>query len=89
MVKWLSVCVQHVYCKVVIVSEVSLMYGIVAVITGRTRVDVGLSVEISVTVSVPSNKVRVAIVLTKNVVLKDNQSRLVGCQVSRKLVAIG
>ena len=55
------------------------MYGIVAVITGRARVDVGLSVEISVTVSVPSN----------NVVLKDNQSRLVGCQVSRKLVAIG
>ena len=65
------------------------MCGIVAVITGRARVDVGLSVEISVTVSVPSNKVRVAIVLTKNVVLKDNQSRLVGCQVSRKLVAIG
>ena len=65
------------------------MYSIVAVITGRARVDVGLSVEISVTVSVPSNKVRVAIVLTKNVVLKDNQSRLVGCQVSRKLVAIG
>ena len=65
------------------------MYGIVAVITGRARVDVGLSVEISVTVSVPSNKVRVAIVLTKNVVLKDNQSRLTGCQVSRKLVAIG
>ena len=67
------------------------MYGIVAVITGRARVDVGLSVEISVTVSVPSNKVRVAIVLTvltKNVVLKDNQSHLVGCQVSRKLVAI-
>ena len=51
------------------------MYSIVAVITGRARVDVGLSVEISVTVSVPSNKVRVAIVLTKNVVLKDNQSR--------------
>ena len=65
------------------------MYSIVAVITGRARVDVGLSVEISVTVSIPSNKVRVAIVLTKNVVLKDNQSRLVGCQVSRKLVAIG
>ena len=65
------------------------MYSIVAVITGRARVDVGLSVEISVTVSVPSNKVRVRIVLTKNVVLKDNQSRLVGCQVSRKLVAIG
>ena len=72
-----------------IVSEVSLMYGIVAVITGRARVDVGLSVEISVTVSVPCNKVSVAIVLTKNVVLKDNQSRLVGCQGSRKLVAIG
>ena len=65
------------------------MYSIVAVITGRARVDVGLSVEISVTVSISSNKVRVAIVLTKNVVLKDNQSRLVGCQVSRKLVAIG
>ena len=65
------------------------MCGIVAVITGRARVDVGLSDEISVTVSVPSNKVRVAIVLTKNVVLKDNRSRLVGCQVSRKLVAIG
>ena len=32
------------------------------------RVDVGLSVGISVTVSVPSNKVRVVIVLTKNVV---------------------
>ena len=65
------------------------MYGIVAVITGRARVDVGLSVEISVTVSVPFNKVRVVIVLTKNLVLKDNQSRLGGCQVSRKLVAIG
>ena len=65
------------------------MYGIVAVITGRARVDVGLSVEISVTVSVPCSKVSVAIVLTKNVFLKDNQSRLVGCQGSRKLVAIG
>ena len=32
------------------------------------RVDVGQSVGISVTVSVPSNKVRVVIVLTKNVV---------------------
>ena len=38
------------------------MYGIVAVVT------VGHSVGISVTVSVPSNKVRVVIVLTKNVV---------------------
>ena len=35
-----------------------------------------------------SNKVRVAIVLTKNVVKIYNQSRLVGCQVSRKLVAL-
>ena len=34
----------------------------------RNRARVGLSVGISVTVSVPSNKVRVAIVLTKNVV---------------------
>ena len=34
----------------------------------RARVDVGLSVGISVTVSVPSNKARVVIVLTKNVV---------------------
>ena len=34
----------------------------------RTRVDVGLSVGISFTVSVPSNKVRVVIVLIKNVV---------------------
>ena len=36
--KWLSICVQHVYCKVcnrrAIVSEVPLMYGIVAVATG-------------------------------------------------------
>ena len=32
------------------------------------RVDVGLSVGISVTVSVPFNKVRVVIILTKNVV---------------------
>ena len=38
--------------------------------------------------SVPSNKVRVVIVLTKNVDNQsDNQSRLVGCQVSRKLIA--
>ena len=32
----------------------------------RARVDVGLIAGISVTVSVPSNKVRVVIVLTKN-----------------------
>ena len=35
----------------------------------RARVDVGLSVGISVTVCVPSNKVRVVIVLNKNVVM--------------------
>ena len=42
------------------------MYGIVAVVTGPelTLVCVG----ISVTVRVPSNKVRVVVVLTKNVV---------------------
>ena len=34
----------------------------------RARVDVGLSVGISVTVSVPSNKVRDVVVFTKNVV---------------------
>ena len=34
----------------------------------RARVEVGHSVGISVTVSVPSNKVRVVVVLTKNVV---------------------
>ena len=42
------------------------MYGIVTVVRNRARV--GLRVGISVTVSVPSNKVRVVIVLTKNVV---------------------
>ena len=41
------------------------MYSIVAVVRGPELV---LSVGISVTVSVPSNKVRVVIVLTKNVV---------------------
>ena len=43
------------------------MYGIVAVLK-RARVDVGLSVGISVTVSVPSNKVHVVVVFTKSVV---------------------
>ena len=43
-----------------------LTYGIYSRCRNRARV--GLSVEISVTVSVPSNKVRVVIVLTKNVV---------------------
>ena len=42
------------------------MYGIVTVVTG-CRVDVDLSVGINVPVNVPSNKVRVVIVLTKNV----------------------
>ena len=41
------------------------MHRKVAVVTG---LESGLSVIISVTVSVPSNKVRVVIVLTKNVV---------------------
>ena len=41
------------------------MYGIGRC---RNRTRVGLSVRISVTVSVPSNKVRVVIVLTKKVV---------------------
>ena len=46
------------------------MYSIIAVVTELTRaiVDVGLSVGISVTVSVPSNKIRVVVILTKNVV---------------------
>ena len=46
------------------------MYSIIAVVTEltRARVDVGLSVGISVTVSVPSNKIRVVVILTKNVV---------------------
>ena len=48
-----------------IVSEVPLMYGIVAVVTGSALVS---SVGISVTVSVPSNKVHVVIGLAKNVV---------------------
>ena len=44
------------------------MYSIIAVVTEltRARVDVGLSVGISVTkLSVPSNKVRVVVVFTK------------------------
>ena len=38
--------------------------------------------------TVPSNKVRVVIVLTKDVVKIISLTRLVGCQVSRKLVAL-
>ena len=51
----------------------------------HNRARVGLSVGIRLTVSVPSNKVRVVIVLTENVV---NVISLVGCQVSHKLVAL-
>ena len=41
----------------------------------RARVDVGLSVGISVTVTVPSNKVRAVIVLTENVVKITSQEQ--------------
>ena len=51
----------------------------------RNRARVGLSVGISVTVSVPSNKVRIVIVLTKKVV---KIISLVRRKVSRKLVAL-
>ena len=44
------------------------MYGIVAVVTGPELTLVRVLDRISVTVSVPSNKVRVVVVLTKNVV---------------------
>ena len=43
------------------------MYGIVTVVT-VAKVEVGLSVGISVTVSVLPNKVRVVVVFTKNIV---------------------
>ena len=43
------------------------MYSIVAVVT-RSELDVGLSVGISVTVSVLSNKVCIVVVFAKNVV---------------------
>ena len=42
------------------------MYCIVAFVTGPELTLVSKSVKISVTVSVPSNKVRVAVVFTKN-----------------------
>ena len=51
---------QYVYCKV---GASDLRYS-----RCRNRARVGLSVGISVTVNVPSNKVRVVIFLTKNVV---------------------
>ena len=48
------------------------MYSIIVVVTElaltRAIVDVGLSVGISVAVSVSSNKIRVVVILTKNVV---------------------
>ena len=57
---------QHVYCKVVMCNSFrgasDVRYS-----RCRNRARVGLRVGISVTVSVPSNKVRVIIVLTKNV----------------------
>ena len=67
-------------------SSHCLVVRIVAVIN-RARVDVGLSVGISVTVSVPSNKVRVVVVFTKKCCL-GSQSCLVGCQASRNLVVL-
>ena len=51
-------------CIRAIVSEVPLIYAD-SRCRNRTRVDVVLSVGISVTVSVPSNKVRVVVVFTK------------------------
>ena len=59
--------VVRLLCSIrAILSQVPLlqMYGIVAVVTGP-RVDVGLSVVISVTVSVSSNKVLAVVVLVK------------------------
>ena len=44
------------------------MYGIVAVVTGPELTLVSVSVVISVAVNVPSNKIRVVVVFTKNVV---------------------
>ena len=79
----LSVCVKRVYCKVVVYIYLRCFRGAsdVRYSRCRNRARVGLSVGISVTVSVPSNKVRAVVYL-------GSQSRLVGCQVSRKLVAL-
>ena len=77
---------QHVCCKVLIYVDsfrgaCDVRYSRCG---NRARVDVGLSVGINVTVSVPSNKVLVVIVLTKNVVeIITLVSDLVGCQVKR------
>ena len=62
---------QHVYiCKVVIIYMCNSFRGAsdVRYSRCRNRARAGLSVGISVTVSVPFNKVGVVIVLTKNVV---------------------
>ena len=45
----------------------------------RARVDVGLSVGISVTVSVPSNKVRVVVVFTKKMLSRQS---VLSCRLS-------
>ena len=61
---------QQVYCKVVIIYMCNSFRGAsdVRYSRCRNRARAGLSVGIGVTVSVPSHKVRVVIVLTKNVV---------------------
>ena len=57
----------NVYCKVVIYVQSFQMCLDVRYGRCRNKVRVGLSVGITVTVSVPSNKVLVVIVLTKNI----------------------
>ena len=61
---------QQVYCKVVIIYMCNSFRDASDVRYSRCRnkARAGLSVGISITVSVPSNKVGVVIVLTKNVV---------------------
>ena len=63
-----------------------LTYGIVVRCRNRASVDVGLNVRIGVTVSVPSDKVHVVVVFTKNVFC--GQSRLTDCLASRKPVVL-
>ena len=66
------------------------MFSLYSRCRNRARVDVGLSVGISTTVGIPSNKLRVVIVLTKNVVKIISQSpdssSLVRGRVVRRLV---
>ena len=60
---------QHVYCKVVTCDGFRGASDVrCSRCRNRGRVDVGLIVGISVTESVPSSKVRVVVVFTKNVV---------------------